>query len=283
MFGRRQLFVITVVSIIALEVAAANCPIPLQPTRTSFVTHTWIDGQGPYKFVVDTATSVTVITPEVARAAGVKSGRTIGAVSTTGAIRVEETVLPELRAGAVSRRNVAALVHGLPRFRSHGRLDGILGMNFFGRSSYVLDVRARCLDIDVPASEISGGMHLRSSLVADRVTVHVPAAGGEPLKMTLDSAASMMVLVSPRAQGLAMRGESTAVTSAAGTRQLESGIIPKLRIGDLSFRDVPSVIAPGATGEDALLPVTLFSSVYVDSSRESVILNGIRRVSAEGR
>ena len=283
MVGRRQLLLIAVVFIIASEIRAADCPIPLQPTRTSFVTNTWIDGRGPFRFVVDTATSITVITPEVARAAGINGGQALDAISTTGTVRVERTTLPELRAGSVARKNVTALIYDLPRFRSHGRLDGILGMNFIGGSSYVLDVRGRCLDLDVPASEIGGGTHVQASVVADRVTLHVPAAAGQSLKMTLDSAASMMVLVSPRAQALAMRGEQTAVTSAAGTRQLESGVIPKLRIGDLAIRNVPAVMAPGDTGEDALVPVTLFSSVYVDASRASVILNGVRRVSAEGR
>src|SRR6476469_9632438 len=107
------------------------CPIPLEPTRTAFVTSVSLGATGPFRFLVDTGSTLTVVDRAVADRLGLELIRTITAVSTTGTVETAETVIAQLQAGDVSMTGVAALVVSLPRFPSHGHLDGILGMNFF--------------------------------------------------------------------------------------------------------------------------------------------------------
>src|SRR5687767_4258212 len=105
---------------------AGVCPIPLEPTRTSFVTKVWIEDRGPFRFLVDTGTSVTVVTPST----GLEPSKTVEALTTSGPVEIAETVASSLRAGDIEVADLRVLIADLPRFPSHGRVDGILGMNF---------------------------------------------------------------------------------------------------------------------------------------------------------
>ncbi|HEY3055019.1 MAG TPA: aspartyl protease family protein [Thermoanaerobaculia bacterium] len=254
-------------SVLLRQTPAQGCSIPLERTRTSSVTTVQIGTAGPFRFLFDTGTSVTVITPEVARRLGITASETMQAMTATGAVDVQRAVLDDLLIGTVAIRRLEVLIAPLPHFQSHGRLDGILGMDFLAGRSFLLDVAHRCVDVDAPVP--ARGSLIQSSDVVGRVALHV----GE-LNFVLDSAASFTVLMSQRAASLASVDDTVEVTSAAGRRRVVSGVIPRLRLGDLTLLDVPSAIVSKNTGgrEDALLPVMFFSSVYVAADRRSVIL-----------
>ncbi|HEU4522394.1 MAG TPA: retroviral-like aspartic protease family protein [Thermoanaerobaculia bacterium] len=267
--GHRALALIVFGCLIAAEVAG-GCQIPLERTRSSFVTAAWIDDRGPFRLLVDSGTSVTIVSRRVAEALQLTGGQTIEASSTTGPVEVTATTIRELRTGAYSRSDVAAFILDLPRFQSHGELDGILGANFLAGESYLLDVRRSCLTVGLPAEHIRGGERMPSTVIAGRVAID--ASG---MRWTLDSAATMTVLISEKARSLAARGERTRITSAAGTRDVDSAHIAALPLGTLVFKNVPAVLVPGDTGEDGLLPVTLFDNIYVSAARDYVVI-GVR-------
>ncbi|PYQ48652.1 MAG: hypothetical protein DMF59_15415, partial [Acidobacteria bacterium] len=56
---------------------ALACSIPLQPTRTAFVTMVRIGSQGPLRFLVDTGATTTVIDRVVARRIGLQPSRVL--------------------------------------------------------------------------------------------------------------------------------------------------------------------------------------------------------------
>jgi predicted aspartyl protease len=247
---------------VALSLA---CPVPLQPTRTAFVTTVWIGSAGPLRFLVDTGATTTVIDRSVAQRIGLQPTRTIAAVSTTGTFNVEESMLEELRAGNVWIAHTPVLITELPRFPNHGHLDGILGMSFFAGRAVLLDIRKRCLEVD--ASPSSGTM-LNAHEVVGRVAVEI-----DGLNFILDSGASFPVLTSPRARALALDGGSTEITSAAGRQRLTTATIPVFRIGRMTFRDVAVAIAPTRDArEDGLLPITAFDAVYIAADRKSIVV-----------
>jgi predicted aspartyl protease len=244
--------------------AAAVCTIPLQPTRTSFVTEVRIDGRGPFRFLVDTGTSVTVVSP----AAGVQASRTVQAVSTTGPVEVREGTVESLRAGGAEVRSLPVVILDLPHFPSHGRIDGILGMNFVEGRSVLLDVRRRCLSVGIAG--VSGGAAIAADEIAGRVAVRV-----DDLRLVLDSAASYPVLMTDRARRLASVEGTFEMTSAAGRSRARSGKLPVLRLGDVVLRDLAVALVEGADPrEDGLLPLTMFSSVFIAADRKTVTLNG---------
>ena len=260
------------ICLIGRDLAAAVCPIPLEPTRTSFVTKVWIDGRGPFRFLVDTGTSVTVVSSAID--AGLSGGQTLQAVSTTGPVTVRETTAGSLRAGTVEVARLRVLVSDLPAFASHGRVDGILGMNFLEGSSFLLDVKRRCLTPD--AEDVRGGSVVPAERMAGRVAVVT-----DGLRFVLDSAASFPVLTSERAHSLATVRGMFDLTSAAGKVSTRSGHVREMRIGSVTLRNLDVALVPDVGAgfsrpntEDGLLPVTVFSSLYVSADRTAVILNG---------
>jgi predicted aspartyl protease len=230
------------------------------------VTAVWIGDKGPFRFLFDTGATTTVIDRSLARSLGLQVTGTLAAVSTTGAVSVEESIVGEMRAGKIILHHSPVLIAALPRFPSHGDLDGILGMSFFADHSVLIDVRRRCVEMGVAPPR--GGVRVDARNVAGRVAIDI-----EGLSFVLDSGASFPVLMSARARSLAVQGEPMDVTSAAGRQRTRSATIPVLRIGRKTFRDVAVALAPHTDPrEDGLLPVTAFESVYIAGDRENVVI-----------
>src|SRR6267143_919635 len=118
-------------TLLAVTLSLLPCRIPLEPTRTAFVTRVRIGSSGPLRFLVDTGATVTVVDRSVAQRIGLRPTRTLAAISSTGTLNVQEAMVDELRAGDVSVAHAPVLITDLPRFPNHGHLDGILGMSFF--------------------------------------------------------------------------------------------------------------------------------------------------------
>jgi predicted aspartyl protease len=247
------------------EAGAGECPIPLEPTGTAFVTTVRIGSEGPLRFLVDTGATITVIERSVAQRIGLQPTRTIEAISTTGTLDVQEAMVDELRAGNVSIVHTPALITVLPQFANHGHLDGILGMSFFAGRAVHLDIRRRCAEVDVAPPR---GMTLDAHEVVGRVAVEI-----EGFNFILDSGASFPVLTSTHARALAVEEGGAEITSAAGRRRMSTATIPVLRIGRMIFRDVAVALAPARDPrEDGLFPITPFSSIYIAADRKSVVI-----------
>lgn len=224
----------------------------------------YVGGAGPFRFLVDTGSTMTVISRAVAERSGVRPIRAIQAVSTTGVLDLTKAEA-DVRAAGLSVAATDVLIGDLPRFSSHGRVDGILGMNFFAGHSMRIDVQNRCVEIDAAAP---AGVSLDSHEVAGRVAIEA-----DGLNLVIDSAATFAVLTSSRARGHAMIGSDADVTSAAGTRRERLAMIPRLRFGNLIQRDVAAVISPrNDPREDGLLPVTLFETLFIAADRTHVIV-----------
>ena len=256
---------VTALSVFGRPADAGVCPIPLEPTRTSFVARVWIGERGPFRFLVDTGTSITVVNSSAG--AGLSSERTIEALTTTGPVKVREATAETLRAEGVEVAGLRVLIADLPEFPSHGRVDGILGMNFMVGQSIFLDVKRRCLSLGL--EEVNGD-RLPARTEGGRALFVV-----DGLKFVLDSAASFPVLSSARARQLATAEGTFELTSAAGKTAAKSGRVRTLRLGSVTLRNVDVALIDQPSLEDVLLPVRLFSSVFISADRTSVVLNGV--------
>jgi clan AA aspartic protease (TIGR02281 family) len=264
----RGLLVLMVATFVILRAEdAKSCDIPLQPTRTSFVATVRIGLSAPLRFLVDTGASLTVVDRSVAERVGLSATGTLEAIATGGAMRVSTAVAEEFSAGIVKVRDLAVLITSLPTFASHGRVHGILGMNFLKGRSFVLSRRQGCLDLDV--TPIAGD-RLEAQEVVGRIAIEA-----HEMNFVIDSGASFVVLLSERARQLASRGGDATITTAAGQESAQTGTIPTLSIGKRKRHDVHAVLgrSTGNALEDGLLPVTFFQSLYVDASRTFVVVN----------
>ena len=247
--------------------ASGSCSIPLEPTRTSFVAPVRIGGEGPFRFLFDTGTSMTVLNAPLAKRLGIAPLSSRQAVGTGGALSAGTATVDGFAIGPITT-TLPVLIVDLPEFASHGRVDGIIGMDVLAGRAFRIDVRRRCVELDgeTPAN----GARLESEEIVGRVAIK-----SDSMNFVLDSAASFAVLMSEPAQKLVKLDQSIDMTSASGRDRVDAGFIPRLRLGTLSLRDVPAAVSRQLDKrEDALLPVRIFSSVYVDASRRFVILNG---------
>jgi predicted aspartyl protease len=124
------------IALVTATVAAAHFAVPFRMIDNREFVDAYVNGKGPYAFVVDTG-SVTLITPEVAAAAGVASvdGGLSGGV---GEKRepIRQAVLDRFAFGDVSLAQLAVSVGSLREIRDaigFARLDGIIGSDVLKR------------------------------------------------------------------------------------------------------------------------------------------------------
>ena len=210
-----------------------------------------IAGRGPFRFLLDTGASMTVVDSRL----GIAGSSPVEALTTSGPVRVTRGIA-SIEAGSLRVHELEVLVMDLPRFPSHGRIDGILGMNFVKGRSFLLD--RRCLHVDAPPID---GQELAAQEVASRVAITMEGAS-----FVLDSGASFPVLMTERARRLAVKSGTVEITTASGRQVTERA----------RFRNRDAVFAPptGDPREDGLLPVTMFGRVWVDAARTRVIVDG---------
>src|SRR5688500_17754801 len=156
--------------IVVRDLSAAGCGVPLEPTRTAFVVSVSVGEHGPYRFLFDTGTSTSVITPKLARRVGATMFGTTEAITTTGTVRVGRSVIENVRIGAIRRPALPVLILALPEFPSHGRIDGIIGSDILAGHGYRIDVDGRCLHFDAQAVE---GSRVEAEEIGGRMTLRV--------------------------------------------------------------------------------------------------------------
>lgn len=122
--------------------------LTVAPVRPLLLVTARINGRGPYQLVFDTGAGTTILSPAVAREAGVATGQTL---SLTGAGGTEAGAQSEGAAIALgtapARRTpllVSALVERVAR-EAGARIDGIAGTTLFAGGRVVLDYPGRRL------------------------------------------------------------------------------------------------------------------------------------------
>ena len=225
----------------------------------------YVNGHGPYRFLVDTATTSNHIEPRLARSIGlVATFRTeltssVGATTATGTDGVEV----QLDRARADRQmflftGMDVVHHLLPG------IQGILGQEFLSRFDYLLDLRGRRLEFGrqetnghrAPFRDANGRAAVATSL-------------GD---LILDSGAESVILFGVEAEA---GGSSFTLRTLAGSQTVgmvyRKLLIEGRRIWSGTAIAMPNSNEPGVSG---LLPVSLFRSVYVCNSESYAVFEG---------
>jgi predicted aspartyl protease len=123
----------------------ARTEIPLRlasPAKPLVLVDVYANARGPFQFAIDTGTSTTAITPEVAKTLGIK-GSPIGAGTTAGAqVAVMAGVVDSFMVGGARIDSLAVVIADFFAALSEAvgaKLDGIVGYNFLRNYKVVLD------------------------------------------------------------------------------------------------------------------------------------------------
>jgi predicted aspartyl protease len=123
------------------------------PAKPLILVDVHANGRGPFQFAIDTGTSTTAITPEVAKQLGVASSP-IGPATTGGAqVEVRAGSLPSFQLGGAKIDNLGVVVADFFAMLSNAigaKLDGIVGYNFLRHYKVALDYPNETLSLFTP-------------------------------------------------------------------------------------------------------------------------------------
>jgi predicted aspartyl protease len=199
--------------------------------------------KGPFRFLVDTGASRTVISTALAAAMGLTDGPLVKLHSVSGTSLVRTATVPRLELGRDRVRSVeAALLDA-----GHMGADGIVGVDSLGSEKVIFDFRTRVISI-VPARQRvrddPGTIVVRGKLRQGHLIVTSATANRVPLMAVLDTGSEMTMGNAALRSKLEERGrlgaaEPVAMKSVTGQIMIgEAFVLKKVTIGDVALHDL---------------------------------------------
>lgn len=257
--------------LVCVVMAAPLHAVPLRPLGEGLwtVTVTAVPNTTPWRFLVDTGTTHTLLSQGAARRAGltVTAGRPL--LTPAGPVATGEATLPTFHLGDRRRTAFRVLVVDLAAVGHHEPVDGVLGMDALTDDRVWLDLAGGQLAF--PSAEEGtriAGTGVVARRFGGRFVVEAQLDGTERT-LVLDSGAVQLVMFDADGGGAPVRLATAAglITGWSGRGDLALG---GLRLGTVPILRLPA--PAGRLGSDGLLPTALFGSVYIDRIRGEVRL-----------
>jgi predicted aspartyl protease len=242
-----------------------------------------VNGSGPYRFVLDTAATTTMLDARFATRLGLVASGSIDLVSSGGNFHAQSGYVDELAIGPVHVRRLPVSWTSLDVIRRHDtRIVGILGQDVLSRISVTLDFDARRVRFgEEPCGD--GDLTVDVERVDGRPAIPARVSGPGVLRdgvLVIDSAANTLILFGQPDVALAGLDLDTHAGPARATR------VPAVdvAIGDVVLRrDAMIVRSTTDRIERGLLPASWFSRVCIDGPRGRAVLTRVHRRSPRSR
>jgi predicted aspartyl protease len=119
-------------------------PVPFKlakPNKPLIVLETVVNGEGPYRFVLDTGASLTMISPELAKKLDVKPEKSEKAVGAGGRLEIHFGTVKSLKIGETQLAGTKIGIMDLTGIRkaTETEIDGIIGYNVLKNFRVVID------------------------------------------------------------------------------------------------------------------------------------------------
>ena len=224
----------------------------------------YVNGHGPYRFLVDTGTNVNLIETKLARSIGLVASFRTELASSTSIVVVPGCDGIEVALDSVKADAQKFLFSGLEAPRKRwADIQGVLGQWFLAGFDYTLDLRGKRMEF---GKQDRNGTRTRSTTINGRMAVSTSLGD-----LVLDSGTDRLVLFGVQADmGSAFKGELRTVT---GSRQIGTVFTKPLVIEGRKVWCGDAVAIPNRPepGVDGLLPLGLFKTVYVCNSEGYVV------------
>jgi hypothetical protein len=252
-----------------------------------------VNHSGPYDFLLDTGTQVTMVDPSLAAELRLGTHGEVQVASAGFSASATFTDLDLLAAGSHGVTNQKVLVYDLQNLQAPGlHIQGVLGEDFLEQFDMLIDnshsqlclddsaamraeVKGRHIELLVPAQTGNGVPLPKSLIVSVRLT-----DGMRPVRLKLDSGANIPFLYNTSeymALG-AFRGASLQ-GGANGAQRTFTTLPPQnVKIGSLELARVLFVTLTGTQKDrrtsdfDGLLTMGLFRRIFVDHADHYVVL-----------
>jgi hypothetical protein len=282
--------------------AESRCPASAASLTPRFVQRALIviplriNQTGPYDFVVDTGSQVTVIDRSLAVALDLKPLGTVGLISLASYGQASVTILDSLEAGSKMVEKPLAVVNDIRQIQAADpRIRGLLGENFLSHFDLLIDYghRQLCLDDTNALRKSVRGEHIPLVSPQDPesklpfmerlvVSVHLSGTGSREIRLQLDSGSDGPLLY-PATKQRELRILDRATprgTTVSKAQQAFADLPPQdMRIGSRTLNRVsfatpvnPRIDVPSLQ-EDGLLPTVLFQRVFISGSDHYVVFD----------
>jgi hypothetical protein len=221
----------------------------------------FVNGHGPYRFLIDTGTNVNLIGIPLAKAIGMLPTFETELGSAAGKIRAAGSDGNDVTLGAVHAIGQRFLFSSMEAIhRQNPDVRGVLGQSFLAGFDYLLDMRGQRLEF---GKQIVTGQPTEFRVLNGRATVATSLGD-----LVLDSGVAGLVLFGLTGEG----GELREVVMLAGSKRARivasSLAIAGRDVWRGSALAIPENVEPGIAG---LMPLSLFRSVYVCNSEGYVV------------
>jgi predicted aspartyl protease len=233
----------SVVPVLAADRARPAVPLEID-AEGGIVVEVSVNGSGPYRFLLDTGTSRSIVSDALAGELGAPVVAKSEVVTNAGSEMRLVVSLASLSIAAARVEHVLAPVLPEARLQAIGTgVRGVLGQDFLSAFNYTLDYRHARLTWDEPLT-CGGPDAVRLTPADGRFVMTVEQASGAALRLVPDSGTDAPVLFQPQRP-----------------RQVRSRI-RELRIGSIAWKDVAAVNVERTDPDaDGLLPLHRFSTV----------------------
>jgi len=285
-------------NIVSTLSAETHCPgnvasVPFRlVNRHQMVVPVSINHAGPFSFLLDTGTQMTMVDPTLAAALHMETTRKaeVASVGIQSAASFAQAAL--LEAGSHSVANEKVLVYDLANLQATGlNIQGVLGEDFLQQFDMLIDNGHSLLCLDDTAA-------MRGEIKGSRIPLLVQSVGGSPLasslifvarlsdgmrpvRLKLDSGSNVPFLYNTSeymALGL-FRGASLKGGSGGAQRTFMTLPPQNVQIGSVELAKVPFITLVGVQKNthtsqfDGLLTMGLFRRVFIDHADHYAVLD----------
>jgi predicted aspartyl protease len=233
----------------------------------SIVVAVTIGGTGPYRFVVDTGSSRTLISTRLWKTLRLPVLAKTRMVTPAGEDEAYVVRLGGLAMPGRSEVTVAAAVVKADRYAAGQEVDGLIGQDVLAAAIYTIDYEQREI-VWHSAQDVLGGVRLPIDVRDRRVLVQLPQYPGDPRPLSLipDSGSDSLVLFAHARQKVRLTPlEVGVLTGVSGSRLVHRVQLDDLVVGQARLENPLAVIVDGGetTGlmGDGLLPLHRFARV----------------------
>jgi hypothetical protein len=264
------------------------------PRGSSIVVPVYMNDNGPFDFLLDTGSTITLIDPQLLRSLSldVLEGGTVTAI--TGKTTIPLAIAQTVSVGPLVQSKVelgARNLAGLHEMDS--KIRGVLGQNVLRNADYLIDYHSRTIEFDFGGSlaAVLDGERINTSRIETpdnpdywntEVPVKLAESNPHDINLILDTGSASVVLFSDSLDLARLSKRASLPASMkddTGNRQFAAGYPAQIHVGRISLDVEAHVMATGFKGlaVNGLLPTAGFGSVYISNSGGFVIFQPKRK------
>ena len=259
--------------------ADGSKPLPFHLIDNAVVVSVMVAGEGPFRFLLDTGASRSVVSESVVRRLRPMVITRTRMVTPAGH-SIRPVVSVQLTMGGRRPDRVSATVVADEDLAATGvKVDGIVGQDVLASFVYTIDYSKRTISWHTDAS-VPEGERLPLEFADGRVLVALAHDSGaaDSLRLIPDTGSDALVLFARRGRTLPalITLDVALLRSLSGKQLVRRALLSHLSIGTVTLRDHPAIIlgegAHDLPGGDGLLPLHIFSRVTINGPERFMVV-----------